>query len=170
MVGRGQPPKSRRGAGIVNEAAVRSDPFWILVAEHALLRQQFARALAIAQKVTNGVATRRALIALSDSLRLHQRREDLVLYPACERLFGGKDGTASVLRNDHTEIRERLAGLLREQHGRGPVSPVRIDMIRLHMEDHFGKEERLLFPMMAALITRTESAALARRLRAAPRT
>jgi hypothetical protein len=41
-------------------------------------------------------------------------------------------------------------------------------MLRLEASDHFGREERILFPMTAALLSGTETDTLARRLRAEP--
>jgi len=148
----------------VYEAVSRSDPFSILSAEHALLRQQFARAFVV-QEAADPTAIRDALATLSASLRLHQRREDLVLYPVCERLFGGKGGAASVLRDDHAAIAEQLEALGHESEATGRVSRLRLDVLRNEVDDHFGKEERVLFPLTAALLSGTESSTLARRLR-----
>jgi iron-sulfur cluster repair protein YtfE (RIC family) len=150
----------------VYEPVSRSDPFGILVAEHALLRQQFARALGAAGDGADPSSIREALAALSVSLRLHQRREDLVLYPVCERLFGGEGGAASVLREGHVAIAEQLDALVRESEAAGRVSRGRLEVLRNELDDHFGKEERVLFPLTAALLSGTESSSLARRLRA----
>ncbi len=147
------------------EPVSRSDPFSILVAEHALLRQQFARALLALQDGDDSSAIRAALMALSESLRLHQRREDIVLYPVCERLFGGKGGAASVLRDDHAALAGQLEALTRECESVGRVSRLRLDMLRNEADGHFGKEERVLFPLTAALLSGTETSDLARRLR-----
>ena len=166
----GRLPRTRRrrprAAGPISEAGSRSDPFNILVAEHALLRLQFARALAAARDNGHASSIRRSLETLSESLRRHQRREDLVLYPVCERLFGGKRGAASVLRDDHLALVKQLEVLDRESAMRGRVSLLRLDVLRMEAEDHFSKEERVLFPMTAALLSGTESSDLARRLKA----
>lgn len=161
-------PARPPGDDPVYEAGARSDPFSVLVAEHALLRQQFARVLAAAKDDESGAPTRRTLGALSESLRLHQRREDFALYPLCERLFGGKEGAASVLRDDHTAIVAQLEVLLRESATTGRVSRPRLDVLCGELDDHFGKEERVLFPLTAALLSGTESSDLARRLRTPP--
>lgn len=155
--------KPRRGP-LAYEPVARSDPFSILEAEHALLRQQFARAL-VADAGGDASALREALDILSASLRLHQRREDLVLYPVCERLFGGKGGAASVLRDGHAVIVEQLEVLTHESQSSGHVSHLRLDVLRNEVDDHFGKEERVLFPLTAALLSGTETSSLARRLR-----
>ncbi len=142
-----------------------SDPFQVLAAEHAVVRQELDRAVAAAKTGNGGSGASRALDALADSLRLHQRREELILYPLCERLFGGKEGAASVLREDHGSILADLDTLRREGGVRGSLSSVGLERVRDALEDHFGKEERILFPLIAALLSGKESALLARRLR-----
>ncbi|HII40505.1 MAG TPA: hemerythrin domain-containing protein [Thermoplasmata archaeon] len=164
-----QPQSARpRSSTSVYEAASRTDPFGVLLAEHALLRQAFARLFIAAAEDADPLSVRRGLEALSDSLRLHQRREDAVLYPVCERLFGGKGGAASVLRCDHATIQDQLGVLARQLDVAGRVSSVRLDALRHAMDDHFGKEERVLFPLTAALLSGAESSDLERRLRAPP--
>lgn len=142
-----------------------SDPFQILAAEHAFMRQELHRAVSAAKAGNVGSGASRALDALADSLRLHQRREELILYPLCERLFGGKEGAASVLREDHGSILADLDTLRREGGVRGGPPSGGLERIRDALEDHFGKEERILFPLIAALLSGKESALLARRLR-----
>ncbi len=157
-------PRPKRPAAIY-EAGSRSDPFSILAAEHALLRQRFARVLAAADDATPAESVPRSLEALSASLELHQRREDAVLYPLCESLFGGKLGAAAVLRDDHVAIGERVGALLRESQATGRVSKPGLDRLQREVDAHFSKEERILFPLTAALLSGTESSTLARRLR-----
>lgn len=159
------PRTGPRGEDSVYAGGSRTDPFGILVAEHALLRQRVARVLAAARGETSSVG--RALGALTESLRIHQRREDRALLPLCERLFGGRDGAASVLRDDHAAIIERLEALTREAASTGRISPLRLENTLHELEDHLGKEERVLFPLTAALLSGTESSDLASRLRAA---
>lgn len=149
------------------EAASSADPFSILIAEHALLRQRFARAQAAVSGQHDGSAARLALRALSESLGIHQRREDVALYPLCERLFGGKRGAAAVLRDDHEAIGRQVGVLLQESETRGRISRPGLDHLSEVADEHFGKEERILFPLTAALLSGTESTALARRLRSA---
>ncbi len=165
-------PPSRRRLGpptrdSVYEAASSSDPFNILAAEHALLRQRFARVLAAAADGSDRASIRGTLGALSESLEIHQRREDLVLYPLCESLFGGKLGAAAVLRDDHAAIERQVDALLRASQATGRVPRHQLDSLRHAVDEHFGKEERILFPLTAALLSGTESTALARRLRGA---
>ncbi len=151
------------------EPVSRSDPFSLLTAEHALLRRQVARALLAVNDGGNAVALREALLGLSSSLRLHQRREDLVLYPVCERLFGGRGGAAALLHDDHAALAARLESLSRRSEVQGRVSRLRLDVLRNELDEHFAKEERVLFPLTAARLSGTETSDLARRLRAPPR-
>jgi iron-sulfur cluster repair protein YtfE (RIC family) len=130
-----------------------------------LLRQQLARLLVAVTDGADESSVHRDLAAVSESLRLHQRREDAVLYPVCERLFGGKEGAASVLRRDHAVLAEELEILGRESAVPGRVSRLRVETLRTVVEGHFDKEERVLFPLTAALLSGRESTDLARRLR-----
>lgn len=156
---------SRQAPNALFEAASPSDPFSILIAEHALLRQRLVRAEAAVSDQSDDSAVRHALGALSESLGIHQRREDVALYPLCESLFGGKRGAAAVLRDDHEAIGRQVGALLRESEDRGRVSSPHLDRLREAVDAHFGKEERILFPLTAALLSGTESSALTRRLR-----
>ncbi len=151
----------------VFEAGSSLDPFQILAAEHALIRLHLSRLVDASSRDGAGAEAQKALAALSDGFRLHERREDLVLYPVCERLFGGRDGVASVLREDHGAIGRTLERLLAEPPRLGAMSASTLDELRSLLEDHFVKEERVLFPLMTAYLPGKESASLARRLRAA---
>ena len=154
-------------AALTYEPVSHPDPFQILVAEHALLRQDMERAVAAARKRGASPGMDRRLEALASRFRLHTRREDRVVVPVCERLFGGKDGAAAVMREEHGAITEGLHSLSRDR-----VSPEglqeRIARLKTHVETHFAKEERVLFPLMAALLSNPEASALARRLRSVP--
>lgn len=157
--------RGRRRSPAVFEAGSNLDPFQVLTAEHALIRQRFAQVLEAAR--TDPADGGKALAALADSFRTHQRREDLVMYPLCERLFGGPDGAASVLREDHEAMRGALERILADPLGLGPVSVPGLESLHRQLEDHFVKEERVLFPLIAACLPEKESASLARRLRTA---
>ncbi len=150
----------------VYEAGADLEPFQVLAGEHALLRLQLTRALDAARANPLGSTARRALAALYDGFRLHQRREDLVLVPACERLFGGRDGAASVLRDEHAAIRRAFTAALAKPVGLGSLSVPALHELHGLLEAHFVREERVLFPMMTAHLARREAADLARRLRA----
>lgn len=151
----------------VYEAASAVEPFQVLTAEHALIRLHLNRALEAARRAPGGPEARRTLVVLLDGVQVHQRREDRVMYPLCERLFGGKDGAASVLRDEHAAIRRAFDALLPGATRPGPVSAADLEDLRRLLEAHFVREERVLFPLMAAHLEGREAADLARRLRTA---
>ena len=159
------PPRASRQPRDVYEAASRLDPFQVLTAEHALLRLELSRAIDAADIDPQGSEARQAVGLLRNGFRLHQRREDLVMVPACERLFGAKDGPASALRDDHAAIAHAFEELV-DQAGRpGPAPKAALADLQRRLEAHFVKEERVLFPLMAAHLEGREAADLARRLR-----
>ncbi len=145
-------------------STAHSDPFQVLCAEHAILRRDFARWL----DSPGAKPARGDLVSLARSLEVHLRREERVVVPVVERLFGGKEGAASVLREEHASIRLRLESLAEESPAGRGLSRVRADMLRLQLDDHFRREERVLFPLAAAFLSGTESGAMARRLRVDP--
>ncbi len=147
----------------VYEAATGLDPFQILTAEHALLRLQLTRVLEAARQAPAARA-RDALASLLEVYELHERREDQAMVPVCERLFGGRDGAASVLRDDHEAIRSAFHALSAQRAGVA-LSVASLERLRLLLEDHFAKEERVLFPLILAHLEGREAADLARRLR-----
>ncbi len=162
-----RPRAAGRARPAVFESGSNSDPFQILAAEHALIRLHLARILDAARRADHGAQTREALTAFAASFQVHERREDVVLYPMCEQLFGGRDSVAAVLREDHEAIRRTVDDLLAAPVWSGPVPFDALDRLHGLVEDHFGKEERVLFPLMTAHLPGKESARLARRLRAA---
>lgn len=155
-----------RAPPAVFEAGSNHDPFQVLTAEHALIRLHLARALEAAHHTVGEAQA--SLSAFVDGVERHQRREDLVIVPLCERLLGGKDGVACVLRDDHEAIR-RAMDAVQAALGRRPsqASAIALDELRGLVEAHFNKEERVLFPQLAARLAGRESATLARNLRAA---
>jgi iron-sulfur cluster repair protein YtfE (RIC family) len=159
------PPPQFREPRDVYEAASRLDPFQVLTAEHALLRLELSRALDAAKADPQGAETRRAIDLLVSGLRRHQKREDQVMYPVCERLFGGKDGPASALRRDHAAIAQVFDDLTVDSKRSGPSPKASLEELHQRLEAHFVKEERVLFPLMTAHLEGREAADLARRLR-----
>ncbi len=98
------------------------------------------------------------------SLRVHLRREDIGLYPLGECLFDGPEGAAGVLQGDHATMRLAIEAFSRG----GPPDEEAAGGLRelvVSMEAHFRKEEHVLFPLMAAVLSGTEASSLARRLR-----
>lgn len=146
-------PRRVAGRALRTGARMEPDPFQLLVAEHDLLRTRLQRSQA-----GNGT-----LDALVSRVRAHLDRESLALYPLCERLFGGREGAVAVMRRDHEDLEEQLREL--SVVGRsGSSLAVRIARLARRLEDHFSREERVLFPLMDALLTGTDTARLAERL------
>jgi len=145
-----------------NRAPGRPDPFKTLEKEHASLRTEI-QAL---QGESGGhpIEARAASRRLADFAARHFRREEKVLYPLCERLFG-RDGAVSVMRGDHASIRKALKSIV-ASGGAPRVSD--LDPLVELLEGHFGREERVLFPIMAALLSGTEMERLARSVGSGP--
>ncbi len=159
--------RSERRLPDVYEAGSHRDPFQILTGEHAIIRLQLARTADAVRRDAASPEARQLLASFADGFRLHERREDRVLYPECERLFGGRDGVARVLREDHDAMGRTLQQLLNGPSRDEPISSVLLDELGRRLEDHFVKEERVLFPVMTAYLPGRASATLSRRLRAA---
>ena len=138
-------PRRRTAANVRSAGAGRSDPFELLVAEHDLLRDSLRRAR----------RDRGTLEAFERAVRAHIERETRSLYPLCEQLFGGPDGD-SALRT------------VSRAAGRRAESAAHMESLAARLEDHFAREERVLFPLMAALLTGNDSGRLASLLRTSP--
>jgi iron-sulfur cluster repair protein YtfE (RIC family) len=149
-------PRRRSSVNVRSNATARSDPFDLLMAEHELLRDQIQRAR----------RDRGALEALGPAIRAHIERENRSLYPLCERLFGGPDGAVAVLREDHEAIEEHLGTIGTSYDQTGFTAS--IEAFALRLEDHLAREERVLFPLMAALLTGNDTRKLADLLRVLP--
>ncbi len=126
------------------------------------MRAQVRCAVQAADDVRGKAARPETVRILRSVAHKHLNREDAAVYPVCERLFG-PTGAVSVMRADHAAIEERLASL-----GRSAAEDAAQQLGNLEevMEAHFAREERVLFPMMVALLSATETDRLARWLRA----
>lgn len=135
-------------------------PFVLLASEHASLRTELRQTIRIAASQDARPSVRTAVQALRSTAERHMEEEDVILYPIAERLFG-PHGAVLVLRQDHAAIRAML-------NRAGPIhrNPAGLlENVAARMEEHLGREERVLFPMMAALLAEREMDRLARRLR-----
>lgn len=144
----------------------RQDPFQLLVAEHALIHAQIRRTIAAIDGRAAERKGREGLRALHEMTRHHIAREEVGLYPLCERLLGS-GGAISVLRMDHAAIRADLAGL--DSASREEL-PLRLESSAARVEAHTAREERVLFPMISALLPGSELDALAWQMRSLPAT
>jgi len=137
-------------------------PFEILEIEHERLRVEIGRAVTAAADRPSSV--RDAVLRLRALARRHAAREERVLYPVCERLFGPY-GAVAVMRADHVAIDAALSAMTRWT-GEGSTAPFERFVYPLEM--HLGREERVLFPIMACLLSGAETNRLARQLRTNP--
>jgi iron-sulfur cluster repair protein YtfE (RIC family) len=128
---------------------------------------------------------------IESELLRHARREDEALFPAVEAVLEG--GPTPVMREEHRAIHaeaDRFRATLRELHevqhpaivqagerlsalterGSDAAALVRTARTLLELvDDHFAKEEQLLFPMARELLTREALDAVSRGMEAIDR-
>lgn len=133
-------------------------------------------------------ALRAAAHLMDGELVSHARREDEALFPALERELGADDGPTGVMREEHRAIHARgallrstLDELERVQHPAlmrsgaelGSLAADGADAAALRatgreflslIEDHFAKEEQILFPMAREVLDPATMAEVARRM------
>ena len=121
-------------------------------------------------------ALREAAHMMTTDLIAHARREDDIFFVAVESAMGGAFGPTTVMRSEHAEIHagaDRFESTLRElqdvqhpaiveggarlhamvQGGAGPGELLAIARPLLDLiDDHFAKEEQVLFPMSRTLL------------------
>jgi DNA-binding SARP family transcriptional activator len=121
-------------------------------------------------------ALREAAQMMTTDLIAHARREDDIFFVAVELAMGGTFGPTTVMRSEHAEIHagaDRFESTLRElqdiqhpaivdggarlhemvQGGAGPGELLAIARPLLDLiDDHFAKEEQVLFPMSRTLL------------------
>ena len=83
-----------------------------------------------------------------DSMERLVKMEEEVLFPAFERQTGKDQGPTRVLRFDHARLRQLLGDLEAaiEQADAEKTASLR-SRISVALHDHWGKEERLMFPL-----------------------
>ncbi len=135
-------------------------------------------------------ALRDGVLLLTTDLHAHSLREDDVFFPAVERVLGGEFAPTIVMRSEHQSIRngagifaETLRELqdvqhpaiveggaqLRELVERGgavdEMCAIGSRVLEL-IDDHFAKEEQVLFPMARDLFDRESLERVAREMEA----
>ena len=177
---------------------MNADPIERLLMEHrGIMRQVADLRAAVATLARDGdaalPAVRRVLLAtarmIERELFAHARREDDVLFPALERVFGREEALTVEMRREHVDIHaqaDRFRGTLRElnqvEHpaivregerlaslaGAGGAAELRAsgaEMIRL-LDEHFRKEEEILFPLAREVLSERELEAVGRGMEA----
>lgn len=105
-----------------------------------------------------GVAGQQALSSqLVVLLAQHEAVEIQLLYPAVERIVG--EELAEHARADHTEIREALDDVDGEDPGDEQVFAA-LALVIDRVLRHIGEEEQIVFPMLRAVLSDQELAAL----------
>ena len=113
---------------------------------------------------------------LTTDLHTHSLREDDVFFPAVERALGGSFGPTNVMRSEHESIRAgtgefaetlrelqdvqhpaiveggaQLRGMIEREAGANELCALGLRVLEL-IDDHFAKEEQILFPMSRNLL------------------
>lgn len=153
-------PEAFGGADVPRATSLSSleptDLFAPLLEEHSTLRRLLP-------------GTRESSVSLRRFLALlhrHMEREDTVLYPVCEDLFGGREGAVAVMRQDHAVLagKARHLGRLLQDGSREGLAE-HVDVLAQAFHAHTNREELVLFPFVQLLLPLAETEALGRRLR-----
>lgn len=92
----------------------------------------------------------------------HVRKEEEVLFPALEDFLPRDLGPLAVLRGEHQDLHAHFARLRQagEALAQGSAQPLHMEQfvqagraVIQALRDHFYKEERLLFPMVARFLS-----------------
>jgi iron-sulfur cluster repair protein YtfE (RIC family) len=124
---------------------------------------------------------------LEGELLAHARREEEALFPALERVFGAEGTPTAVMRQEHRDIHaqaDRFRATLRQlnevEHPAIVAGSARLaavpgglpaaelaaiasDLVRL-LDDHFAKEEEILFPMAREILAPEDLEAVSSRM------
>jgi regulator of cell morphogenesis and NO signaling len=147
------------------------------------LQERGPAALAEALPALRGTAR-----MIETELLAHARREDEALFPAIERVLGDTAGPTVVMRMEHRDIHaqadlfratlkqlnevehpaivaggERLKGLAARGDDAAALLASGAEIVRL-LDEHFGKEEHILFPMTREVLEPEELDEVSRRM------
>jgi len=83
----------------------------------------------------------------------HFDAEEQTLFPAIEAVFPGGSGPVSVMRSEHSQVRE-LCNEVQELIGRGEFARAAetVDLLFSMLQSHNIKEEQILYPMCDRLV------------------
>jgi iron-sulfur cluster repair protein YtfE (RIC family) len=153
------------------------DPIQRLLDEHADLRARLEPLRRAVRDLPAGgpVDVAAALRALRDGARIlttdliaHARREDEAFFPAVEEAMGGAFGPTSVMRQEHVSIHDgadRFRGLVEGNADAGALRETGAALLGL-IDDHFAKEEQVLFPLSRNVLDAESLRAVALRMEA----
>lgn len=86
-------------------------------------------------------------------LRDHMRFEEEFMFPVVERVLCNAEGPVCVMRRDHQELSDRLVGMAAALYI-GAIDAFRDELLSLtlSLENHNGREERVLYPAIDRLL------------------
>lgn len=86
-------------------------------------------------------------------LRDHMRFEEEFMFPVVERMLCNAEGPVCVMRRDHQELNDRLVGMSAALYlGALPAFREELLALTLSLENHNGREERVLYPAIDRLL------------------
>ena len=120
--------------------------------EHRLCDEQFELAEANVNSGNWEQADRQFSYFL-DLFHRHLAKEEQVLFPRLERALGNAYGPTLVMRSEHNHMRHLLAQMQTALNRRSSAEFYdHSDMLRLLMQQHNQKEERILYPQAEQLL------------------
>ncbi len=147
--------------------------------DHEALNAQLEAMEAALESEPDSEKRRKALVCLvvrtlAPDLEMHLRKEEQVLFPALQKLLGGKSGTVDLLKEQHVKIRSTiqwLAGLLcdcgceekSKEVDWKEIAAVGKGFVNL-LKGHEKKEDQLLADVLRASLKPQELMQLAQKL------
>lgn len=129
--------------------------------EHRLCDEQFELAEANVSSGNWEQADRQFSFFL-DLFHHHLAKEEQVLFPCLERAVGNAYGPTLVMRSEHNHMRNLLAQMKTALNRRSSAEFYdHSDMLRLLMQQHNLKEERILYPQADQVLERDAEAIIA---------
>lgn len=129
--------------------------------EHRLCDEQFELAEANVSSGNWEQADRQFSFFL-DLFHRHLDKEEQVLFPRLERALGNAYGPTLVMRSEHNHMRNLLAQMKTALNRRSSAEFYdHSDMLRLLLQQHNLKEERILYPQADQVLERDADAIVA---------
>jgi hemerythrin-like domain-containing protein len=114
----------------------------------------------------------RHILAFTDKLLAHSRREEEGLFPMVSRHLGENDRTIETMEREHEKAEQHLDDFLSEADKAGSkisendVQWIVVYAVQAHatLTQHFAKEEKMLFPLAENILSVAEKTELERLL------
>lgn len=142
----------------------------VLMTEHRLIERVLGSLESFGAAVEGGLVVERSIVSdyagffrgFADAYH-HGKEEDILFQRMIERGFPTETGPLAVMLYEHEQGRARVAVLRQVGHGEGAVAAAekRALLISAHefiplLRQHIMKEDRILYPMAAQLLTGPE--------------